>query len=432
MNNSITGHYFTLMQYNTVNKVASDSPYTASAKDTVLCDAIDGNIIVKLPLAATAINTYIVVKKIDASVNTITIQRQGSDTIDGAASRVLTQQNESVFILAASSSSYIIQSELKSYSGVGASNSFETISTDLGTSPTASSSTDTLTLTSADGSIVITGTAGTDTVNFAVDNTKVDHNSTASKQGGTTDEYFHLTEAEHKELTEWLDDVTLSDGGSVDLGTGDITAALVQGTTSKLGDVAGGNYTEIEADGTLVINGDGRTYRDELGDASKLKTVGIRVFFDDVEGTLNFSQTATLTDYAILNVQLNHDKDLTSSIYPHIHWFQTSSSVPNFLLQYRWQKGDSAKTTAWTNYKCNTAVNSYVSGTLNQICHNGGITPPVGTGLSDIVQFRIIRDTTNASGVFTGADPLLATVNILFFDIHFMTDTLGSRTEYTK
>lgn len=47
------------------------------------------------------------------------------------------------------------------------SNSFETISTPAGTSPVADSSTDTLSLTSSDSSVTITGTAASDTVNFA-------------------------------------------------------------------------------------------------------------------------------------------------------------------------------------------------------------------------------------------------------------------------
>lgn len=51
---------------------------------------------------------------------------------------------------------------------VTTTNSFSTIQTPFGTSPTASSPTDTLTYTSADGSVVITGNALTDTIDFSV------------------------------------------------------------------------------------------------------------------------------------------------------------------------------------------------------------------------------------------------------------------------
>lgn len=53
-------------------------------------------------------------------------------------------------------------------SGGGSSDSFATIVPTAGTSVVADSATDTLTLTSGDGSIAITGTAGTDTLDFAV------------------------------------------------------------------------------------------------------------------------------------------------------------------------------------------------------------------------------------------------------------------------
>lgn len=54
----------------------------------------------------------------------------------------------------------------KALSAGGGGNSFETIQTDAGTNPVASSSSDTLTLTSSDGSITITGNSGTDTIDL--------------------------------------------------------------------------------------------------------------------------------------------------------------------------------------------------------------------------------------------------------------------------
>jgi len=73
------------------------------------------------------------------------------------------------------------------------------------------------------------------------------------------------------------------------------------------------------------------------------------------------------SDYLYLNVQLNHDKDLSSSIYPHIHFLQTVAGVPNFLLQYRWQIQGGVSITSWTSVVCNLPAFTYVSGNLNQI-----------------------------------------------------------------
>ena len=51
-------------------------------------------------------------------------------------------------------------------SGGGAGNSFTTIQTDAGTSPSADSSSDVLTLTSSDGSVTITGNSTSDTIDI--------------------------------------------------------------------------------------------------------------------------------------------------------------------------------------------------------------------------------------------------------------------------
>jgi len=75
------------------------------------------------------------------------------------------------------------------------------------------------------------------------------HNNLSGLQGGTTAEYYHLTSSEHTELSTWLDDVILSDGGSVNLGTGVITAsgANIDGTAT---------YNTSEADVDFRIASD--------------------------------------------------------------------------------------------------------------------------------------------------------------------------------
>lgn len=58
--------------------------------------------------------------------------------------------------------------------GGGAGASFKTVQADSGTSPVATSPTDTLNLTSIDGSVITAGDASTDTIDFKVDPTKGD------------------------------------------------------------------------------------------------------------------------------------------------------------------------------------------------------------------------------------------------------------------
>ena len=193
------------------------------------------------------------------------------------------------------------------------------------------------------------------------------------------------------------------------------------------------NNTFLAVDGHQTMAGTARPWRDELGDALSLRSTGTGVSQNNSENVVEFTNSAVASnDYLYLNVQLNHDKDLTASIYPHIHFFQANNNAPNFILYYRWQINGGAKVTSWSPLKCNTLAFTYTSGTLNQIAYSLPIAVPVGTSLSDILQFRIARDTANVSTLFSGADPYTGTVGIMAFDVHFMINSLGSTDEFSK
>lgn len=192
------------------------------------------------------------------------------------------------------------------------------------------------------------------------------------------------------------------------------------------------NYTSFDSDGTMVANGNATTWDDLSGSALALQQTGPGVARNATENTVEFTTTSNLADYVYDNYQLRHAWKSGSTINPHIHWEQAQNNVPNFLIRYRWQINGGTKTTAWSDYKCNTPVFTYVSGTLNQICRGAGISAPVGYGISDVIEMRIFRDNANTSTVFAGADPYTVTVGIVFIDIHLEHDTLGSRTEYSK
>lgn len=214
-----------------------------------------------------------------------------------------------------------------------------------------------------------------------------------------------------------------------------IESSIIYGD-AKVGDVVGGNYTNIDSSGHLEFVGTARPWRDELSDAVSLQETGTGISRNTTEVTVDYTYQSNLSDFMYANVQMNHDKDLTASIYPHIHWVQAKNYSPNFLLQYRWQTNGRDKTTAWTNLPCNALAFTYATGSLNQISYSAAITPPPTVSLSDIVQFKIIRDNANTSGAFTGTDPYNtggnATVSVLAFDVHMMLNSLGSDDEYVK
>ena len=65
---------------------------TKSSTPTVLCNAVSNPMAVSLPLASTSEGVVFTIKKTDSSANTVTIQRSGSDLIDGITSHTITQQ----------------------------------------------------------------------------------------------------------------------------------------------------------------------------------------------------------------------------------------------------------------------------------------------------------------------------------------------------
>ena len=72
---------------------------TITARTYFRCDATGGAFAITLPLAQNLDGRIIIIKKMDATANAITVTRAGSDTIDGATTFVLTTQYDSVILV---------------------------------------------------------------------------------------------------------------------------------------------------------------------------------------------------------------------------------------------------------------------------------------------------------------------------------------------
>ena len=91
------------------NVVAINANYTTNYSDTViLADATAGNITVTLKPANEMTQKRIVILKTDASANTVTIDADGSETINGALTNVLSTQYAKVELTAYNGAWYII------------------------------------------------------------------------------------------------------------------------------------------------------------------------------------------------------------------------------------------------------------------------------------------------------------------------------------
>lgn len=78
--------------------ITTNQTATIETDSVILCDATGGAITVTLPAAASSTGYQFDIKKIDASANAITIDGNGAETIDDAATATITTQYENVTV----------------------------------------------------------------------------------------------------------------------------------------------------------------------------------------------------------------------------------------------------------------------------------------------------------------------------------------------
>lgn len=202
------------------------------------------------------------------------------------------------------------------------------------------------------------------------------------------------------------------------------------------GSVLAGHYTDFRFDGTMQAHGNATCWLDELQPltGARITSPSSDFVINDAEVSVTAKSSARYpTDFISTNLQLNHDWTLGTVISPHLHWWQPSANMPNWLIGHRWQKQGSAKTTAWTLDAWSSNIFVWSAGLLCQITEFPDITPPVGYGqVSDIIQFKLWRDVTNVSAKFPGPEAAPVDKELLHFDIHKNVDMLGSKEEFVK
>jgi hypothetical protein len=206
-----------------------------------------------------------------------------------------------------------------------------------------------------------------------------DHNLLSNLQGGTTNQYYHLTENEHdyRPLVGTWEDLRVP-ASSVKT-----RAAVNEPTFAQLADDGAGSHGVY----TYMFN----------------QTVEQEVFF---------------------NAQLSHGYLEGSDLYPHVHWSPQSTNTGDVKWNFEYTianvNGNFGNTTTIT-------ATDTASGTIND--HQiAGLPTISGTGLtiSNMLICRLSRDGSDATDTFTGDAALLEV------DIHFQKDTRGSLQEYIK
>lgn len=88
---------------------AKSSNYTLLVTDYgVLCDVSGGAITITLPTASSAEFLPFVIKKTDSSTNTVTVDGDGSETIDGATTQILLAQYDALAVVSDGTDWWII------------------------------------------------------------------------------------------------------------------------------------------------------------------------------------------------------------------------------------------------------------------------------------------------------------------------------------
>ena len=88
--------------------MVNTTPYNVAVDKIYLVDASSSNIIINLPPATTGFDKKIIIKKIDSSANTVTIDPDGAETIDGQSSYDLILQYDSITVTSDGTQWYII------------------------------------------------------------------------------------------------------------------------------------------------------------------------------------------------------------------------------------------------------------------------------------------------------------------------------------
>ena len=153
----------------------------------------------------------------------------------------------------------------KGSAGGGGGNSFGTIQTDAGTSPSADQANDTLTLTSSDSTITITGNSTTDTVTFNVGSSVYKSGGTdvAVADGGTG---ASTATAGFNALspTTTKGDIIVNDGNdNIRLAVGTNNYVLTADSSTASGvkwAAASGGASGVDSINALIINPIDRTY----------------------------------------------------------------------------------------------------------------------------------------------------------------------------
>lgn len=230
--------------------------------------------------------------------------------------------------------------------------------------------------------------------------------------------------------------IVLSDASSV-LATSDYLQHDGATHITKFGNVSGGNYVEIEADGTLEFIGDAVVYDDMRVVPGSFDRPGssdpiIKAVTPGGGGTTYLWEFAK-NNIASFTVQMPHSYKTGQDIKVHIHWTpgargnEENGATVGWKIDYSWASIDGV---------FGALATADLSDTCNGVDWEHNMTPDVtitaaGQGISSMLICNVKRTDTGADDTWasavSGQLPLL-----LEIDFHYPIDTVGSRSWSSK
>ncbi|MBI2271342.1 MAG: hypothetical protein HYU69_13445 [Bacteroidetes bacterium] len=91
-----------------VKTTSKTATYTAADETVILCDATSASFTINLPASTGVTDRVYIIKKTDSSGNTITVDGNASETIDGAATKIISTQYDRVTVVCDGSNWHVI------------------------------------------------------------------------------------------------------------------------------------------------------------------------------------------------------------------------------------------------------------------------------------------------------------------------------------
>lgn len=191
--------------------------------------------------------------------------------------------------------------------------------------------------------------------------------------------------------------------------------------SAKFGDAE--NHTSFEADGTMVMSGSATVWDDLFFPLTTAKQgQADKPPFSTGEVAYLFPSADTSHIMYII-AQFPHSYKLGTAIHPHVHWKQTQSGSPVFKMNYKWFNIGDAVPTDYSPYIMSNRVVTWTSGNIHQL--SSGSIAISGSHISNVSSLMLI-ELYRDDNAYTGDCVTYQ------FDIHFLKDTVGSRTEFSK